>query len=914
MKSDYFQYCVADRLFYDAPENRMADRAAYSRPPAPADGQWATSEDHPWVHYRRQGAGLPAQGWKIHVSARLESAQKTLDITSDYCIEKGISFKFLIHETAFLWRNAKYADRSASGKFITVYPSSDEELHAALDELTQRLHGLGGPYILSDLRWNDGPLYLRYGGFTRRYVRDEQGEPVPAIEDPQGRLCPDLRRPVFSCPDWVRPPEFLRPLVEERRSGHPPEAFPYVITSALHHSNGGGVYLAHARTGGAQVVVKEARPHAALDPLGRDAVARLRHEHDILARLADVEEVIGVRGRFTAWEHEFLVQEYAAGGTLSREMVRRHPLIHPDPDDTGNADYTRWVLGVTDQVERAVARLHDRGVAFGDLHTRNVLLRDDGRIALGDFELATAGGDRPHTAMGAPGFTPPDRRGAYAADRYALGCLKIALFLPLTTLLSLDTGRARALVETIGRLFDVPADWGGNVLADLDLGPAPWAGTARQMARSSALISGALISGAARRPAPRDGGPEARGGPDWPAIEASIARAIRASAAPERTDRLFPGDIAQFTVSGLGLAHGAAGVLYALSVAGHGRPTDPEEWAVWTGWLLRRVREHRRPHRLGFFDGLHGIAYALEEIGLREDALDILEAADRHERGAVMPDSLAAGSSGTALNRVHFSRRLGDRGLLDAAVEDAQRIADGYAEGGEPSGRGPAGLLRGPSGHALLFIHLHRETGDSGYLDLAQRALERDLRSCVHRATDDTLSVHDGRRTLPYLADGSAGIGLVLGEFLRHRDSEVFATALDRIRRAAQPAFCVLPALFQGAAGLLGFLAHLRYPGENDERLEEQIGLRRDRLRWHMVGLRGEIAVPGDQLLRLSMDLATGAAGVLLGLAAVRDDRLPVLPFVSRSADSAPGGRRHREPRPEADDEGGTRPHPTRER
>ncbi|CAM3619823.1 class III lanthionine synthetase LanKC [Nocardiopsis gilva] len=828
----------------------------------------------------RQDRQPPPQGWKVHVSANLKSAQKVLDITSEYCLSAGISFKFLSHEGVFLARNAKYADRSASGKFITIYPASDDELHAILNELSERLDGLGGPYILSDLRWKDSPLYVRYGAFTIRYVRNERGEPVPAIEDPLGRLCPDRRDPVFSFPDWVRPPHFLRPLLEERSASGPPADFPFVIRSALHFSNGGGIYLAEDRASGAQVVLKEARPHAALDQDGRDAIARLRHEYDILTQLADVDAVVGLHGRFTAWEHEFLVQEYVGGGTLSTEMARRNPLARPDPDTAAKADFTRWALDITAQVERAIERLHDRGIAFGDLHPGNVLLRDDGRIALADFEVATRGDEDGHIGIGAPAFTPPDRRGAYAADRYALGCVKIAPFLPLTMLCALDTGTARSLVDAVEDLFPVPAGWGRDVLADLDLGPSPWAGTEEQMARSTALITGAEH----RRPDQGDDRrPSASGRPDWLAIEASIARAIRESATPERPDRLFPGDVEQFTTSALGLAHGAAGVLYALAASGHGRHAGPEVWDMWEGWLLRRVREQRTPHRLGFYDGLHGIAYALEEIGLRDEALETLETAAPDEEHDALADGLFGGRSGIALNRLHFFRRLGDRSLLDAAVNHAQRLADRLTDPAARGAREAAGLLRGPSGSALLFVHLYRETGDHGYLDLAHQALERDLRSCVRLERDDTLLVDDGQRTLPYVADGSAGIGLVLDEFLRHRDHPPFTAAVARIRRAAQPELGIFPMLFQGNAGLLGLLTHLRRADGHDAHLEELITAKRDRLRWHMVGLRGEIAFPGDQLLRLSMDLATGSAGILLALAAVRDDHLPILPFLTRA-------------------------------
>jgi hypothetical protein len=54
-----------------------------------------------------------------------------------------------------------------------------------------------------------------------------------------------------------------------------------------------------------------------------------------------------------------------------------------------------------------------------------------------------------------------------------------------------------------------------------------------------------------------------------------------------------------------------------------------------------------------------------------------------------------------------------------------------------------------------------------------------------------------------------------------------------------------------------------------------------NRLSWHALPLADGIAFPGDQLLRLSMDLATGSAGVLLAIGAAQHDQpvhLPLLP------------------------------------
>jgi hypothetical protein len=43
---------------------------------------------------------------------------------------------------------------------------------------------------------------------------------------------------------------------------------------------------------------------------------------------------------------------------------------------------------------------------------------------------------------------------------------------------------------------------------------------------------------------------------------------------------------------------------------------------------------------------------------------------------------------------------------------------------------------------------------------------------------------------------------------------------------------------------------------------------------------QGELAFPGHQMMRLSMDLATGTAGCLLALAAVLADLSAVLPLL----------------------------------
>ncbi|MFC7099630.1 hypothetical protein ACFQQB_03525 [Nonomuraea rubra] len=75
-------------------------------------------------------------------------------------------------------------------------------------------------------------------------------------------------------------------------------------------------------------------------------------------------------------------------------------------------------------------------------------------------------------------------------------------------------------------------------------------------------------------------------------------------------------------------------------------------------------------------------------------------------------------------------------------------------------------------------------------------------------------------------------------------------------------------------------------------------------LRWHALPYAGGLAFPGDQLLRLSMDFATGTAGVLFALGAALGERPCKLPFLEAAPerslpdDTTEGGVRHGTSRP----------------
>jgi hypothetical protein len=864
MDKGYEAYCMVNPAFYDAMHSENTAGVSFTTAARPLSDGWNRHEQDDWFVFRTGRTVLPPQGWKIHVSACLDNAERILEAVWDYCVPRGIDFKFLRSPAALLARVSKYAPRGYSGKLVAIYPADDAACETVLRELGEILDGEPNPYILSDLRWGNGPLFVRYGGFAMRYCVSD-GQTVPAIADDTGTLVPDRRGPVFHLPEWLPLPEFLAPHLAARNAVTMTD-LPYTVEQVLHFSNGGGIYLGEDTRTGEKVVLKEARPHAGLDAYHHDAVRRLEREFEMLELLSGIPAIPRAYEVFSAGEHRFLAMEHVDAVPLSRAVVAKYPLIDPAADAAEYARYTAWALDIYRQVESTLEAIHERGIVYGDLHLFNLMIGPDDRIKLLDFEVASPVADATAPGLANQGFSAPRGTKGFDVDRYSLACLRLALFLPMTNLLWLHRPKAWHYAEIIAEHFPVPADFATTA--------------AEVIAPPQSILT------------PRPVSPRIEPDPAaWPDLRADLVRAIVASATPDREDRLFPGDPEQFGVGGLGLACGAAGVLYALSATGAERQPELEEWFV------RRMKRPPNGTRLGLYEGLHGAAFALDHLGYREESLDALDVCLREDWTTLGLD-LAGGLAGIGLNLLHFADRTGEPALRLAARRAADLVAERLPEehdddpdapprisGGE--GGQSAGLLHGMAGPALLLLRAYDDTGDTRYLDRAADALRQDLRRCRVR-DNGSLEVNEGWRTMPYLDVGSVGIGLVLDEYLARRRDEKFAEASSRVELTARSEMYILPGLFSGRAGILLYLA-----GRSADPLTDPLVTRQVRgLAWHALPYGGGTAFPGTALLRLSMDLGTGTAGVLLALGSVLHDEPVHAPLLGP-------GRRPQAPAPQ---------------
>ncbi|MEV0791680.1 class III lanthionine synthetase LanKC [Kribbella sp. NPDC050459] len=833
MHESYEFYCLADRRFYETPANRGAQHPDFAITQRPVPGGWRHVPGEQWMHYAPENLQLPLQGWKVHVSARLQDVERTLDAVWEYCVPRGIAFKYLRNEAVLVMVNSKAAPRGSSGKLVTIYPTDEAQLELVLKELNEVLQGVEGPYILSDLRYADSPLFVRYGAFVSRHCLSPAGERVLAIEDANGTLVPDHRGPTFVTPPWVHLPDFLQPHLDARNAVTTNDLV-YTIDGVIQFSNGGGVYLGHHNETGDRVVLKEGRPYAGLDMSGRDAVARIAHERDILEQLAGLDAVPRTHDYLQLGDHHFLVQEHIDSVSLQRELVRRYPLTHPDATEADKARYAEWATAMIAKVGEAVGQLHERGVVFCDLHPDNLLLDVNGKLTLIDFEVATRAEDQARSTLAHPGYAAPQDRKGVDVDRYALACIALGVYAPQATiLLNLHPGKAVQLADMIAETFPVARD-------TLDDAVRTIVG-----ADATNELDNIALPGRA----------------GWTDVREALTKAIVASATPERTDRLFPGDIAQFRDGGgIDLATGAAGVLYALAKTGAGRFPEYDDW-------LRKqaVSTATGP---GLYDGLHGVAHVLDELGYRQEALDLVDRTlvddwSSRELG------LHSGLAGIGLNLLHFDT---EPALRAKAVRVLDLVADRLeTDVSEISGgqHARAGLMYGSSGPALLFLNAFEQLGDTGLLDLAEIAIRQDLKRTV--LTEDGMrQVNQGWRTLPYLEEGSVGIALVLERYLRHRPSDELSAQLQELKRVTHCDYYVQPGLFMGRAGILLAAAAL----------QDQVDDLVHGLGWHAMPFEGGLAFPGNQLLRLSMDLATGSAGVLLALGTALHDAPVSLPFL----------------------------------
>lgn len=834
MDPRHLAHADADPDFYDDVWQVPCD-AADVLGPAVVPERVEVSDQGPWRVYRTPCL-LPDSGWKVHVSCVPSRAEHVVPLVVAEALAEDLTCKHLRTRRLVAATQAKYAEPSGAGKVVTVYPVDEPSLARIVARLTVLLAGEPGARVLSDVPVDGAPVSVRFGAFRGVRHVDAQGRwGIGRVGDTGTGSAADDRSPHSGCRGAAVVPALVAALRDAASARDGDAVLPVTDVRVVHRSNAGGVYTATWEDG-RRVVLKEARRHTGFDLAGSDAVTRLRHERSALERLAGTGVVPEVVAHHAAGDSEFLVMEHVAGPTVTSGMATGHPAAVPGADA---AAYRAWVDAVVTRTGEALAVLHAHGVSHRDVHPGNVI-ECDGRVVLVDLESSALDGvavaKGVATALSSTGddVTP-------AADLAALARMGALLVNPQY---ALTARRPELAAELTG-------------VGEADLAGPDGVGHG---------------GGAVADP----GAPAAPCRPTPPCPERLVA-GLHVAADTARHDRLLPSDVAGFSVpgGGLGLLHGAGGVLATLAATG--RPVPD----AWRAWLVERslAAPWLAP---GLADGAEGVALCLARLG-ELDAARVLVSrwADRESASPWW----SRGSAGRALAHAELADRLDEPALVASALD---LVADTLecVEADVPPPGVRAGLLDGWAGVGLAMLRVAEcidgLAGDGVTTRLraaAHRAMRRECQAVRVRAGAWLAS--DGTRVLPYLGTGSAALGLLAAALGGRPDSGLPATdsapdpaavtpdeAVTGVVRALELRSVAGAGLLHGRAGLLATLTVVApdHPA---------VTLHRERLGWYTVPVTGTSRrhhplaedadlLLGDQNIRCSADLGSGAAGAIL--------------------------------------------------
>jgi hypothetical protein len=602
--------------------------------------RWQCQADDQWLYVAPQGIAQRDQGWKLHVSGTILSAEEILTRALPVLFAGASAFKVTRDLALLESLCASHAARESAGKFITIYPIDDEECGVLAAELDARLTGLDGPVVLSDLPYRPGSLVsTRYGRFIPIYTLSSTGDVRLAIRTPGGALIEDHRRAWFEYPPWTSPPAaFRRPAGEcgesASRTGEPAHrpaqvllAGRFLVIQALRLTAKGGVYLARdLKTGRADdhAIIKQVRPHIGLAADGIDARSFLMNEWSVLHLLAGTGITPAPVDLFQHDGDLFMARELLGGIRLDRwaRQYQPGPIQHTPQADKSDAT----LLTVMERLCDALGEFHSRGLVVRDLSPTNILI-DGATVRICDVEHTAFSGTAP-SAVGTPGFNPPEQRAGGAvrppSDLYALGALLYFTCTGAPPVLARDdppgrpmaarmsellassapSGRLAAMGELIVALLaDDPAERPSLTDVQERLPQALRAPAADEPARTVASAQGrATVAAGAHR---SDSAANAR------ELAADLVEHLAATWKPDAPQPWHFADYGRLDEP-LDIYSGVAGVIGVLARAAAvgDYPSVPPVLAEATAWLKPR-HQPDGADRPGLFVGDSGIAWAL---------------------------------------------------------------------------------------------------------------------------------------------------------------------------------------------------------------------------------------------------------------------------------------------------------------
>ncbi len=362
------------------------------------------------------------QGWKLHISAEPLSAETVLHRVVPLLLEAKTSFKLLGSPEELATFNQGAYGLSQIGKFITIYPRTDEVAVRLARLIDQATEDLSGPSVLSDRPLHPRSLvHYRYGGFhDDQYIQELSGNVLPVIKTPDNTFVPDKRNPYYSAPLWTTDPFVAAGIAtdtpQQRQRLY---AGRYLITHTISVSPMHAVYLAMDLQSLSSCIMKG--PGLAWEHVVRntDVDQALRNEAHVLSLLETHTRVPKLYACLEHNGHPLLVMEDIQGETLTdtvNTLVRSAQQIS-----------VRQAISWAKELAEVLNEIHAHELVHADVKPSNVLIDAKGHIHLIDFELTCKQGYQYPSNYGTKGYTSPERRSglplSIADDIYGFGAI-----------------------------------------------------------------------------------------------------------------------------------------------------------------------------------------------------------------------------------------------------------------------------------------------------------------------------------------------------------------------------------------------------------------------------------------------------------------------------------------------------------
>ncbi|MCD9030381.1 class III lanthionine synthetase LanKC [Luteimonas sp. Y-2-2-4F] len=856
-------HTLANKKFFEDIENiGYSEEFEQLLKPLLPDG-WETRLSGVWLHARHPRHRLPEQGFKIHLSTTPSDAADVIRAASAVCFGRDTCFKVSRDPLMLSIMNSKHYPRGNAGKLMTIYPVSETQFRALIDEVHEATKHFNGPYILSDRRYaRAGVVYYRYGEILSQAKMTVAGYRQSQLSAPDGSAYKEVRLPYYRLPPWVSEP--FPPEPQTGGSGNGLIGGRYRVEKALAFSNGGGIYLGKDTVLDRDVVLKEARPYTAQFQLQSgdiDAFRLLEHERSVLGRLEGVSGVVGLQDFFAEWEHRFLVEEYFEGIPLRRYRARNDFNLLPFDGDRARADrYCDKIARIFVSLIETILQVHARGVVIADLSPSNILVNPESlEVRIIDFEGAVVDqGILPEefaARWATQGFKHERREASRSVsqddDWYALGMVLFSTILPMQELFDFEISNKELFLDILCQSAALPPGVAGAIRC---LWKSDASGAADHL---RALETGASAFGP-------EGGVQAIDASldeQVPEIVEGIDRFVDVTCDPGRQDRLWPSDPEVFATNPLSIAYGACGPLLYKILRG------TEITAEQKSWFLAAIERHDDLPP-GLYIGRAGVACLLFLLGEHERALQALGAACTS--GLLGEDpGLFHGDAGVVQACLLARGWILHDGPLDWACAIADRLVESAStcEGGvcwssAGGGKRQLGLAFGGSGVAMALLGLGKATDRIRYVEVARAAMEAELASAFERDGHLVWGADTGSVVSePYWLHGGSGVGSALVRFHAALGETRYLDLAAQVARSSYSRFTVHPGQFEGMSGIGEFMLDMHRATGDAAYLDRAKQLARSICLYRVNGQQS-IGYLGRGLQRLSCDYGYGAAGV----------------------------------------------------